>query len=213
MRLGEVEKYGDFLPLEATRTALADRTSTSSQQPPPPFDRTSTSSRDRTSTSSQNGLTGHQRPPKEAIREEHIREEAAAAASPTSADSVTASFPAALAAAAALNSSTNPKDQTAARHACPKCERTWPKHFGPVCFNCDTPQQRKASREQARRDQNRRVLGFPIEIEDAVETSFDVLAEEAPPAPPAARPPQQPRRGPFPRQPGGSGLKRAARRG
>ena len=118
---------------------------------------------------------------------------------PTSVDSSTAEGDAAaLAAAAALNSSTIPKDQTAARHACPNCERTWPKQFGPVCYECDTPQQRKANREQARREQNRRVLGFPIE--DAVEASFDVLPEEAeealpaapappaPPAPPAAPP-------------------------
>ena len=191
MRLGEVEKYGDFLPLEATRTALADRTSTSSQQPPPPFDRTSTSSRDRTSTSSQNGLTGHQRPPKEAIREEHIREEAEAAAAetPTSADSVTASARPA-AAAAALNSSTIPKDQTAARHACPNCERTWPKHFGPICFNCDTPQQRRA-------DRNRKVLGFTEQTfeERVAELDAEEAAEKeaAPaPAPPAPLPPPAP---------------------
>ena len=191
MRLGEVEKYGDFLPLEeATRTALADRTSTSSQQPPPPFDRTSTSSRDRTSTSSQNGLTGHQRPPKEAIREEHIREEEAAAAeTPTSADSVTASARPA-AAAAASNSSTIPKDQTAARHACPKCERTWPKQCGPICYVCDTPQQRRA-------DRNRKVLGFTEQTfeERVAELDAEEAAEKeaAPaPAPPAPLPPPAP---------------------
>ena len=173
MRLGEVEQHGDFLP-------LSDRTSTSSQNGMTGHQRPPMTGHQRPV------VTGHQRPPKEAIREEDIKqEEAAAAASPTSADSVTAS--ARPAAAAALNSSTNPKDQTAARHACPNCERTWPKHYGPVCYVCDTSQQRRA-------DRNRKVLGFFTEQtfeERVAELDAEEAAEkEAAPAPaaPAAAP-------------------------
>ena len=186
MRLGEVAQYGDFLP-------LSDRNSSSSQA----HDRNSSSTHDRNSSSK---VTGTPVPPKEAIREEDIeQEEEAAAETPTSVDSSTAEgFAADLEAAAALNPSTNPKNRTA-RHACPNCERTWPKHFGPVCYECDTPQQRRA-------DRNRKVLGFTeqtveqrlaeLDAEEAAEKEAAPapaapaapLAAPAPPAAPAAAP-------------------------
>ena len=43
--------------------------------------------------------------------------------------------PAAAAADHIDSSSSNSKSKTQ-RHTCPKCERTWPKQFGAVCFNC-----------------------------------------------------------------------------
>ena len=41
--------------------------------------------------------------------------------------------PAAAAANPIDSSSSKSKNQ---RHTCPKCERTWPEHYGPVCFKC-----------------------------------------------------------------------------
>ena len=128
-------------------------------------------------------MTGTPVPPKEAIREEDIeQEEEAAAETPTSVDSSTAEgFAAALAAAAASNSSTIPKDQTAARHTCPKCERTWPKHFGAVCFNCQRDVELAQRREK-----------FWAELwkeGNPPKHFLDKEAEEAPPAPPAPPPP------------------------
>ena len=189
MRLGEVAEHGDFLP-PSDRNSSSPY-STNSSSPPystnssSPHSTNSSSPHDTNSSSLQTRTTVRT---KEAIREEDIREEEEAAAeTPTSVDSSTAEgFAAALEAAAALNPSTIPKDQTAARHACPNCERTWPKHFGPICFNCDTPQQRRA-------DRNRKVLGFTEQTfaERLAELDAEEAAEkEAAPAPaaPAAAP-------------------------
>ena len=52
-------------------------------------------------------------------------------------------------AAAAANPLSTPasKNQTQ-RHTCPKCERTWPKHYGPVCHKCQHDVDRAQRREE-----------------------------------------------------------------
>ena len=166
MRLGEVAQYGDFLPLSDRNSSSSHHGMTGTTVPPmtgttvPP-------------------MTGTTVPPKEAIREEDIRQERAAAAeTPTSVDSATAAGFADLAAAASQNSSMNPKNPTE-RHACPKCERTWPKHFGAVCFNCQHDVDRARRREEEWAKQEK-------------EGGYSLLGpevEEAPPALPAPPPP------------------------
>ena len=128
MRLDEVAKHGDFLPLNGDATS--DRTSTSSQVPPP-FDRTSTSSQIGLTGPPRPLATGPPRPPKEAIVQEEIKEEAAAAA-PSSRARAREPHENPPAAAAAHSSTVQPPE----RHTCPKCEKTWPLKYGPVCFTC-----------------------------------------------------------------------------
>ena len=84
MRLDEVVKHGDFLPLNgdasntlATRkqSATSERNSRPSQLTPP-FERTSRPSRERTSRPSQRDLSGPPGPPKEAtLKEAKSKEE------------------------------------------------------------------------------------------------------------------------------------------
>ena len=52
-------------------------------------------------------------------------------------------------AAAAANPLSTPasKNQTQ-RHTCPKCEHTWPKHYGPVCHKCQHNVDRAKRREE-----------------------------------------------------------------
>ena len=78
------------------------------------------------------------------------------------------------AAAALPCSSTSPSKTQTARHTCPKCERTWPKEHGPVCYACQFDVER-AQRQQE-------LLAKTLED--------DRLFEEAhPPAPPPPPPP------------------------
>ena len=46
------------------------------------------------------------------------------------------------------SSSSNSKSKTG-RHTCPKCERTWPKQFGAVCFNCSCDVERAQIHKEA----------------------------------------------------------------
>ena len=81
------------------------------------------------------------------------------------------------AAAALPCSSTSPSKTQTARHTCPKCERTWPKEHGPVCYACQFDVER-AQRQQE-------LLAKTLED--------DRLFEEAhPPAPPPPPPPPPP---------------------
>ena len=52
------------------------------------------------------------------------------------------------AAAAPIDSSSPTAKSQTARHTCPKCERTWPKQFGAVCFNCQHDVDRAKRREE-----------------------------------------------------------------
>ena len=81
MRLDEVAQHGDFLPLNGDATS--DRTSRPSQIPPP-FDRTSRPSQIGLTGPPGPLATGPPGPPKEAISQEYIKREAAAAAAPPS---------------------------------------------------------------------------------------------------------------------------------
>ena len=179
MRLGEVAQHGDFLP-------LSDRNSSSSKR----FDRNSSSTHDRNSSSK---VTGTPVPPKEAIREEDITQEAAAAGARALARAKAAQAVAAppqkpkdaarpAAAAADSDSSTIPKeDQTAARHTCtnPKCENTWPKHFGAVCYKCQRDVELAQRREKFWAEQEKRA-----EQEKQDDERERLYREAHPPAPP-----------------------------
>ena len=52
------------------------------------------------------------------------------------------------AAAAAIDSSSSTSKSKTGRHTCPKCERTWPKHYGPVCHKCQHDVDRAKRREE-----------------------------------------------------------------
>ena len=52
------------------------------------------------------------------------------------------------AAAAAIDSSSSTSKSKTARHVCPKCEHTWPKHYGPVCHKCNHDVDRAKRREE-----------------------------------------------------------------
>ena len=147
MRLDEVAKYGDFLPLNGDATS--DRNSSSSQIPPP-FDRNSSSSQIGLTGTPVPLATGTPVPPKEAIVQEEIREEEAAAAPFSGAPGRFAPPPQRSDAetAAAAHSSMHTKIHPAAkRHVCPECEHTWPKQFGSVCFKCQCNVERANQHE------------------------------------------------------------------
>ena len=141
MRLDEVSRHGDFPTLD-----LSDRNHSSSQAPPP-FDRNHRASRIGLTGTTVPLATGTTGPPKEAIVQEDIKKEAAAAAvvpsSRARAREAHENQPAAAAADFDSDSSTN----TDKRHTCPKCEKTWPKRFGAVCFTCQCDVER-AKRQQ-----------------------------------------------------------------
>ena len=94
------------------------------------------------------------------------------------------------AAAPPIDSSSTTEKRNTGRHTCPKCERTWPHKYGPVCFDCDTYRRRKTEHRQ---DNNRRVLGLnwpdadlPAKIIDLhpksdESSSFQALIEAPPP--------------------------------
>ena len=52
------------------------------------------------------------------------------------------------AAAAAIDSSSSTSKSKTGRHTCPKCERTWPKHYGPICHKCQHDVDRAKRREE-----------------------------------------------------------------
>ena len=185
MRLDEVAQHGDFLPLNGDATS--DRTSRPSQIPPP-FDRTSRSSQIGLTGPPGPLATGPPGPPKEVISQEYIKREAAAAAPPSGdpvrfahplqrsyAEGVAAPSQDAAPAAAAADFVSDSSTDTDTRHVCPKCENTWPKQYGPVCFTCKCNVERYQRREK---------LHTKI-LEDA--RLFDEAHPPAPPPPPVSK--------------------------
>ena len=83
-------------------------------------------------------------------------------------------------AAAATHISTNTSKSEDERHTCPKCERTWPKQFGAVCYGCQCDVERAQARAQYAEEHLAEI--------DAEEAAERISEEAKPPPKPTAKP-------------------------
>ena len=76
------------------------------------------------------------------------------------------------AAAAAIDSSSSTSKSKTGRHTCPKCEHTWPKHYGAVCHKCqhDVDRAKRRESELAKIEEDSRLYEEAHRVSETAQT-------------------------------------------